>query len=46
MGRKRKYKSKEEILSARRKWSSDYYIKNRELCKKKRMDRYYAETKN
>lgn len=45
MGRKRKYKTKEDIIAARRKWSLDYYYKNKEKCKKKRMDRYYGETK-
>ena len=44
MGRKRKYNSKEEILNVRRKWALEYYYKNQEKCKKKRMDRYYEET--
>ena len=38
------YKTKEEIINARRKWSLKYYYKNIEKCKKKRMERYYAET--
>lgn len=46
MGRKRIYKTKEEILSVRRKRALDYYYKNHEQCKKKRMERYYEETKN
>ena len=46
MGRKRKYNTKEEILNIRRKWSLDYYYKNKEKCKKKRMMRYYEETDN
>lgn len=44
MGRKRKYKTKEEIVNIRRKWAIDYYYRNKEKCKKKRMERYYAET--
>lgn len=43
MGRKRIYKTKEEILNARRKWALNYYYKNLEKCKKKRMERYYEE---
>lgn len=46
MGRKRIYKTKEEILNNRRKRALDYYYKNHDQCKKKRMVRYYAETKN
>jgi hypothetical protein len=46
MGRKRKYHTAEEILAVRRKWSLDYYRKNREKCKKKRMQRYHEETKS
>lgn len=44
MGRKRIHKTKEEILKARRNWALNYYYKNQEKCKKKRMERYYAET--
>ncbi len=46
MGRKRIYKTKEEILEIRRKWAIDYYNRNKEKCRKKRMERYYEETKN
>lgn len=45
MGRKRKYKTKKEIMESRRKWALDYYYRNIENCRKKRMERYYAETK-
>jgi hypothetical protein len=45
MGRKRKYKTKEEILEVRRDRALKYYYENQEKCKKKRMDRYYEETK-
>jgi hypothetical protein len=46
MGRKRIYKTKEEILESRRKWAREYYYRNREECKKKRMRRYHEETDN
>jgi hypothetical protein len=45
MGRKRIYQTKEEIIAIRRKWALDYYYRNQERCKQKRMARYYAETK-
>lgn len=45
MGRIRKHTTKDEILTARRKWALEYYYKNQEKMKKKRMERYYAETK-
>lgn len=44
MGRKRIYKTKEEILANRRKRALDYYYQNQEKCKKKRMERYWNET--
>jgi hypothetical protein len=44
MGRKRIYKTKEEILTSRRRWSLEYYHRNREKCNKKRMERYWNET--
>lgn len=46
MGRKRIYKTKEEVLAIRRKRALDYYYNNQEKCKKKRMERYYGETAN
>ena len=46
MGRKRIYKTKEEIIAIRRKRALDYYYNNQEKCKKKRMERYYGETVN
>ena len=45
MGRKRIHKTKDEILTARRKWALEYYYRNQEKCKKKRMERYHEETK-
>jgi len=44
MGRKRIYKTKEEILEVRRRWAVDYYNRNKEKCRKRRMERYYEET--
>jgi hypothetical protein len=44
MGRRRKYKTKNEILTARRKWALEYYYRNQEACKRKRMIRYAKET--
>jgi hypothetical protein len=44
MGRKRIHKTKEQILKARRKWSIEYYYRNQEILKKKRMERYAKET--
>ena len=46
MAKKRKYITKEEILNSRRKWALEYYYRNQEVLKKKRMERYYAETKS
>jgi hypothetical protein len=46
MGRKRIYKTKEEIIESRRKWAREYYRNNKEKCRKKRMIRYYEETNN
>jgi len=43
MGRKRKHITKEEILTARRRWSLEYYYRNHEKMKKKRMERYAKE---
>jgi len=45
MGRKRIYKTKEEILRSRRQRSLKYYYDNIVECRKKRMDRYHEETK-
>lgn len=41
MGRKRKYNTKEEKIAAQKKWSNDYYWRNVNKCKQKRMERYY-----
>jgi hypothetical protein len=44
MGRLKKYKTKEELQEVRKKWARDYYLKNAEKIKKRRMEKYY-ETK-
>jgi|TARA_B100001964_G_scaffold69203_1_gene78496 hypothetical protein len=43
MGRLKKYKTKEELQEARKKWARDYYLKNAEKIKKRRMEKYYEE---
>jgi hypothetical protein len=43
MGRKLKYKTKDEQLNARRKRQMQYYWKNRELKKKQALERYYGK---
>jgi len=40
MGRKRKYNSKEERKIAQRKWSMEYYYRNRAVLQAKARDRY------
>ena len=40
MGRKRKYNSKEERKEAQRKWSMDYYKRNRAVLQAKARERY------
>lgn len=44
MGRKKIYVTEEEKRIAHIKRSLEYYYRNKEECKKKRMERYYAET--
>ena len=43
MGRKKLYKTKNEQLTARRKRQLDYYYRNQESVKRKRMERYYKD---
>jgi hypothetical protein len=45
MGRLKKYKTKEELQEARKKWARDYYLKNAEKIKKRRMEKYYEDKK-
>ena len=40
MGRKRKYTSEEEKKEAQRKWSMNYYYKNRAVLHAKARERY------
>jgi len=40
MGRHRKYNSEEERKEAQRKWSMDYYKKNRSVLQAKARERY------
>lgn len=45
MGRKKKYKTDEEKKEIQRKWSLEYYYRNKDIINKKLMDKYYAKTK-
>jgi hypothetical protein len=40
MGRNRKYNSEEERKEAQRRWSMEYYHRNREKLQKKAKERY------
>jgi len=40
MGRKRKYSSKEDKKAAQRKWSMEYYRRNRAVLQAKARERY------
>jgi len=40
MGRKRKYNTETEKKEAQRKWSMDYYYKNRAILQAKARERY------
>ena len=40
MGRRRKYNSEEERKEAQRKWSMDYYKRNRAVLQAKARERY------
>lgn len=41
--RKTKYTTKQEKDDAQRKWALEYYYRNLDECKKKRMKRYYEK---
>lgn len=45
MGRKKKYQTEEERLNSQRRWSMEYYERNKELIRKKNKKRYH-ENKN
>ena len=40
MGRKRIYNTEDEKLEAQRRWNMEYYQRNRDVIKKKAVDRY------
>ena len=46
VGRHLKYKTKEEKQVAQRKWAMEYYWRNTEKCKNKRMKKYYETQQN
>jgi hypothetical protein len=46
MGRKKIYKTDEELLEARRKWKMDYYRRNKEVLKEKARIRYNKNKNN
>ena len=41
MGRKKKYLTEDEKHQAQLKWMMDYYFRNKEILRKKALDRYY-----
>lgn len=41
MGRKKKYKTKEEQLEAQRRWMMEYYERNKEKLKQINLKRYH-----
>lgn len=43
MGRKKKYKTEDEIKEANRKKALAYYHRNKEEINRKKMEKYYAE---
>ena len=45
MGRKKIYKTDEEREDARKKWWLDYYYKNKEMVKRKNLERYHKNKK-
>ena len=46
MGRKKKYKTKEEIEQAVRDKAMRYYFRNQEVIKQKNLKRYYENKRN
>lgn len=42
MGRKKKYLTEEELIEAQRRWNTEYYERNKDIIKKKALDRYYG----
>jgi hypothetical protein len=46
MGRLKKYSTEEEKKDAQKKWSNEYYYRNKEIINKKAMEKYYGLQKN
>jgi hypothetical protein len=46
MGRIKKYLSEEQKKEAQRKWSQNYYVKNKKQIDEKAKDRYYKNNRN
>jgi hypothetical protein len=46
MGRIKKYHNNEDRISAKRKQWQSYYDRNKEAINKKRMEKYYEETRS
>jgi hypothetical protein len=45
MGRKKKYKTEEELKNANRKKALEYYHRNKKELNRKKMEKYYEEKK-
>ncbi len=43
MGRSKKYNTKEEKYEAQKRWAMEYYERNKEVSKKKSLERYYRK---
>ena len=43
MGRKKKYETELELREAQKRWRRSYYQRNKERCKKERMDDYWRK---
>jgi hypothetical protein len=46
MGRKKKYLTDEQLVEAQKRWSLEYYYRNKEKINKKIMENYYELRKN
>lgn len=46
MGRLKIYLTSQEKLEAQRKWSREYYYRNKDIINKKTMEKYYELRKN
>ena len=43
MGRKKKYNTDEDKIEAQRKWNMEYYERNKDIIKKRALERYYEK---